>query len=203
MNDITSENTGLIGYFGYGSLVNRDTLRTDIVAAYPARVSGWRRVWLPRPANAPKFAGVGPAVLTVERAEGHEIDGMLVIDRVENIASVDERENIYRRVQLGSAELTFYGDVPPSGVPLHIYERNYEPEVDMPPSPILRSYLDAVFQGYFRTFGEDGLRRFVDETSGFGLPIHEDRLSPAYPRAIELASREKQLFDMISTGLDN
>lgn len=203
MTDTTSGNAGLIGYFGYGSLVNRDTLRTEIVAAYPARVTGWRRVWLPRPANAPKFAGVGPAVLTVERAEGHAIDGMLVIDRVENIASVDERENIYRRVSLTSAALTFYGDVPPADIPLHIYERNYEPEVNTPPSPILRSYLDAVFQGYFRAFGEDGLRRFVTETSGFGLPIHEDRHAPAYPRAIELTSDEGHLFDAVMGGVMN
>ncbi|WP_157776483.1 hypothetical protein [Nitratireductor aquibiodomus] len=29
---------GLVAYFGYGSLVNRDTHRTEIVGAYPARL---------------------------------------------------------------------------------------------------------------------------------------------------------------------
>jgi hypothetical protein len=39
----------VVGYFGYGSLVNRATLRTEILAAIPARLNGWRRTWRPRP----------------------------------------------------------------------------------------------------------------------------------------------------------
>ena len=35
----------LIAYFGYGSLVNRATLRTNVVGAGRARLKGWRREW--------------------------------------------------------------------------------------------------------------------------------------------------------------
>lgn len=36
---------GIVAYFGYGSVVNRATLRTSIVDPIPARLSGWRRYW--------------------------------------------------------------------------------------------------------------------------------------------------------------
>ncbi|KGF67599.1 hypothetical protein LL06_21370, partial [Hoeflea sp. BAL378] len=43
----------LVGYFGYGSLVNRRTLHPGVVAAWPARLSGWRRTWRARPDMGP------------------------------------------------------------------------------------------------------------------------------------------------------
>ena len=44
----------IIAYFGYGSLVNRTTLRTDYVAAQPVRLNGWRRCWRPRANGDPR-----------------------------------------------------------------------------------------------------------------------------------------------------
>ncbi|MAY63047.1 MAG: gamma-glutamylcyclotransferase [Rhizobiales bacterium] len=185
----------LVAYFGYGSLVNRATLRTEIVAAFPARLSGYRRVWRPRPAHAPKFGGIGPAVLTSERAEGAAIDGLLVVDRLENLPDVDQRENLYRRNAITLSDLAFTGAAPPDlDFPLFVYERNYEPEEGPEPSPILRSYLDAVMQGFLSEFGKDGLARFISETHGFDLPVHEDRDDPVYPRSVALAVGEADLF---------
>lgn len=195
-NRLESEGCGnLIGYFGYGSLVNRATLRTEIVAAYPARLSGYRRVWRPRPAHAPKFGGIGPAVLTSEQDEGAAIDGLLVIDRLENLPDVDERENLYRRNVITSGDLAFTGAAPDLDFPLFVYERNYQPEEGAEPSPILRSYLDAVMQGFLVEFGEAGLKRFVTETAGFDLPIHEDRGEPVYPRSVAIAAAEADIFN--------
>ncbi|MBW3098043.1 gamma-glutamylcyclotransferase [Pseudohoeflea coraliihabitans] len=185
-----------IAYFGYGSLVNRATLRTQIVAAYPARVTGWQRLWRPRPAQAPKYAGVGPAVLTAEAAADAAMDGMLIIDRLASLPSVDARENLYRRVALPREALAFEGPAP-AHLPdaLYIYERGYEPEKDASRSPILRSYLDAVLQGFHQVFGADGVERFMAETQGFaGHAIHEDRDTPLYPRAVRLADGEADLF---------
>ncbi len=185
----------LIAYFGYGSLVNRATLRTEIVTAYPARLTGYRRVWCGRPAHAPKFGGIGPAVLTAERCEGAAIDGMLVVDRLENLPAVDERENLYRRNSISLGDLAFTGTAPELDCPLFVYERDYEPEEGVAASPILRSYLDAVMQGFLTVFGPEGLARFVAETHNFALPIHEDRDNPVYPRSVTLGEGEADLFE--------
>jgi hypothetical protein len=190
-----SQSGPLIAYFGYGSLVNRATLRTEIVAAYPARLSGYRRVWCGRPVHAPKFGGIGPAVLTAERYAGAAIDGMLVIDRLENLPAVDERENLYRRNSISLADLAFTGTAPELDCPLFVYERDYEPEEGVGASPILRSYLDAVMQGFLTEFGPPGVERFVTETHGFDLPIHEDRHDPVYPRSVSLGEGEADLFE--------
>ncbi|MEK1890750.1 MAG: gamma-glutamylcyclotransferase, partial [Phyllobacterium sp.] len=53
----------LVAYFGYGSLVNRQTLRTEIVDAVPARLHGWRRLWRPRP----DMPGFPAALLSIRR----------------------------------------------------------------------------------------------------------------------------------------
>lgn len=192
-----------IGYFGYGSLVNAETLRTDVVAIYPARLTGWRRVWRQRPVNRPKYRGIGPAVLTAERAEDGAIDGVMIIDKIGNIGAVDAREDIYQRVTIPRSSLHFYADEPNGGISLHVYQRDFEPDTQASPSPILRSYLDAVLQGYHKVFGEAGVRRFIAETSGFGLPIFEDRQEPVYPRPIVLAAGERELFDALLAGLNN
>lgn len=197
MTETTTITEPLIGYFGYGSLVNRATLRTEIVTAYPARLSGYRRVWRPRPAHAPKFGGIGPAVLTSQRAEGASIDGLLVIDRLENLPDVDQRENLYRRNDITTSDLAFVNDAPALDFPLFVYEQDYEPEEGAAPSPILRSYLDAVMQGFLTVFGEEGLARFISETDGFDLPIHEDRDDPVYPRPVRLADGEAEIFERI------
>ena len=197
MTETSTITEPLIGYFGYGSLVNRATLRTEIVTAYPARLTGYRRVWRPRPAHAPKFGGIGPAVLTSQRAEGVSIDGLLVIDKLKNLPDVDERENLYRRNDIATSDLAFEDDTPALDFPLFVYEQDYEPEEGAAPSPILRSYLDAVMQGFLTVFGEEGLARFISETDGFDLPIHEDRDDPVYPRPVRLADGEAEIFERV------
>lgn len=186
----------LIGYFGYGSLVNRLTLRTEIVAAYPARLNGWQRYWRHRPKGAFDRDGINPAVLTAGRKDGAAIDGMLVIDRLENLPAVDVREHRYRRVEIAAADITFYGQGPEIDHPLYVYEADYEAD-ETAESRIIRSYLDAVMQGFLREFGQAGLKRFVHETAEFHMPLHEDRLSPVYPRAISLKDEELALIDSI------
>jgi hypothetical protein len=184
---------GHVAYFGYGSLVNRATLRTDIVGMVPARLAGWRRIWRPRP----DMPGFPAALLTVRREPGSVCDGVLIIDRAENLAAVDEREARYRRVKLEPGELETsqaFGD----GVPAYVYEADpYLPPHREPPM-ILQSYLDAVMQGFFNVHGAAGLRRFLAETTGFdNIPIRPDRERPAYPRAVMLTEAERALFDAL------
>ena len=202
----------LVGYFGYGSLVNRATLRTEVVAAWPARLKGWHRTWRARPdmGATPGVAlpdGLTPSLLSAHRASetnpGAGIDGLLVIDLVDNLPEVDVREFRYHRRDIILADLEFpvgaFGDasdgVPELAFNLHVYEARVEHPPTQGPSPILRSYLDAVMQGFLREFGPEGVHRFVAETDAFHMPIHEDRHAAIYPRAVSLSASEIELFD--------
>jgi hypothetical protein len=186
-----------IAYFGYGSLVNRATLRTDIVDIIPARLVGWRRIWRPRP----DMPGFPAALLTVRREPGSVCDGVLIVDRAENLAAVDAREARYRRVRLEPPELEVSPareDAVAADVPVYVYEADPELPSHREPPMILQSYLDAVMQGFLAVHGEAGLHRFLAETRGFvETPIRPDRENPAYPRAVLLSDAERALFDAL------
>lgn len=183
----------LVAYFGYGSLVNRATLRTDFIDVRPARLRGYRRSWLLRP----DLIGAGSVLLTVRPDPVAACDGVVVIDRAEHLAAVDLREQRYRRVAIASGDLDLAKPLP-DGCPAFVYCA--EPpaaEAAARPRVVLRSYLDAVLQGFHAVHGEPGLRRFVEETEGFDLAFHEDREAPLYPRAVTLTDVERDLFDAI------
>ena len=184
----------LIGYFGYGSLVNAATLRTPHVAAHRATLRGWRRRWLSRPSGVgPGLARTDLAFLSVVPDGGTAIEGLVVVDHLSSLASLDEREALYERrdahVDCGAAG--WHHPDPP---------RAFLYVADEPPAReafILRSYLDAVMQGYLTQFGEAGLRRFVETTDGFELPLLEDRESPVYPRHVATNASERAQFDAL------
>jgi hypothetical protein len=182
----------VVAYFGYGSLVNRATHRTDIVDAIPARLRGWRRCWRPRP----DMPGFPAALLTVREEEGAFCDGLLVVDNAANLAAVDAREARYRRVALPLETLETARPVP-SDLPVFVYVADEQVPLHADPPKILRSYLDAVLQGFLHVHGEDGLRGFLSETHGFDTPVHDDRATPIYPRAVSLEDAERELFERL------
>ena len=179
----------VVAYFGYGSLVNRRTLRTKFLGIRRARVDGWRRLWLPRTENEDS------AVLSVERAEGHTIEGVVVYDHGDHLPAVDEREAGYDRRIVDLTRLDI--ENPPVGeVPIHIYEAfRGTPTADEVRAAILQSYLDAVMQGFRMLYGDEGVRRFVAETDGFETDILCDRRMPRYPRPVTLDEGEADFFD--------
>lgn len=193
MNDKPS----CIAYFGYGSLVNLNTLRTPWLAAHPARLSGWERIWLARPKVEGSFAPIDDlAFLSARRNTSSAIDGMLILDHASSLASLDEREALYERHTISSVDLHFHEDAPDlDGMDLYVYAA--EPLALGQTSSILRSYLDAVGQGFHTHFGEEGLARFIASTANFDLPIHEDRHDPLYPRPVDLTITERNLMDRL------
>lgn len=194
---MTHNSSPKIAYFGYGSLVNLATLRTPYISAHRARLNGWRRTWLARPKVSNSFAPVdGLAFLSVEPAEDATIDGLLVFDHRSSLPSLDEREALYDRVPIKHDDLAALDPSPISTVTeLYLYVAQQPPAQS--DASILRSYLDAVMQGYLEQFGEDGLERFIQTTSNFGCPIKEDRTQPLYPRSVQLSSEETALFDRL------
>jgi hypothetical protein len=182
----------LVAYFGYGSLVNKATHRTEIVDSFPARLVGWRRFWRARP----DMPGFPAALLTVRREEGAFCDGLMVVDRLENLAAVDTREARYRRLPVAAHELEIASALPGT-CPVYVYVADTTIPAHREPPWILQSYLDAVLQGFLAVHGEAGVRRFIAETHGFETPIHADRLAPAYPRSVMLSDAERTLFDAL------
>ncbi|KQT57391.1 MULTISPECIES: gamma-glutamylcyclotransferase family protein [unclassified Aureimonas] len=180
----------VVAYFGYGSLVNKATLRTRFLAIRRAEVVGWRRFWLPRPAPYAAYLSVRPE-------PGHPTQGVVVYDLAENLPLVDEREAGYRRVAVDGGEV-FVEGAPDVEVPLFLYEA-LRPEETAAEAGcfLLQSYLDAVLQGFLALYGEEGLRRFVGETEGFETDIVADRHAPRYPRSVTLGSGEAELFDRL------
>lgn len=184
----------IVAYFGYGSLVNRNTLRTRYVDAQPARLSGWRRCWRPRHSDDMSDGEQVSSLLSARQHDGHAIDGLLVYDRVDNLRAVDEREARYDRVTVSLDDLEL--DVPvPDDCPVYIYEAHTNTALYDPGDPILQSYLDAVMQGFMHEFGETGVRHFLHSTDGFDRPVRSDRDDPVYSRAVELPNHQRELFD--------
>jgi gamma-glutamylcyclotransferase (GGCT)/AIG2-like uncharacterized protein YtfP len=170
-------------FFGYGSLVNRDT--HDYAEAHGARLNGWRRVW--------RHTTLRPvAYLTAVPDPDCEIDGLIAAVPGQNWSALDARERAYDRVH---AAHQVRHDLP------------HRPEISVytiprgrhgPPCethPALLSYIDVVVQGYLREFGEAGVTRFFDTTDGWDTPVLNDRAAPRYPRHRKLSADERGLVD--------
>lgn len=167
-------------FFGYGSLVNRRT--HDYAPAHPATLPGWRREW--------RSTTLRPAAfLTARPVAGSEIDGLIAPVPRSDWSALDSREQGYIRMSASDVahalspapEIAVYS-IPPRG--------------DDPKSvPILLSYLDVVVQGFLAEFGEAGIARFFASTDNWDLPVADDRATPFYPRAQQLAPHETRLTD--------
>lgn len=178
--------------FGYGSLINRETHRHDVVAVRAARLKGWRRCWRPRP----DMPGFSAALLSVRPAPDAWCNGALVTDRLDNLAALDAREARYSRHELGADDLHIpEGDHP--GCAVYLYQANDPEPPHRDPPRILQSYLDAVMTGLQELHGVAAVTEFVASTEGFEMPIRRDRAAPIYPRAIAVDADNAARFDAI------
>lgn len=194
----------LVGYFGYGSLVNAGTLRTDYVAVRRAQLRGWRRHWqhrgLERLPEQPELPGRHIALLSVHPQAHTAIDGVLVIDRPGHLPEVDKREARYDRVEIdpGDMEIVVAED---ERLPAKLYVYvGKAPPPEQEPATLIQSYLDTVMSGFLDQHGQAGLERFVETTIGFDRPIHADRHAPLYTRALPVSGDRAAMFDAILRG---
>lgn len=180
----------VVAYFGYGSLVNRSTHQNETLQVQATRLIGWRRIWRARP----DMPGFPAALLTVRPESQQSCDGLLVFDHLDNLPAVDRREARYERLEVTGD--MFSGDVAaPAGCPVYVYSALENVPAHPRPPQILRSYLDAVFQGFLTHFGEDGVLRFVRETGNWEIGVADDRDAPIYPRSVKLSRAETEFFD--------
>lgn len=170
-------------FFGYGSLVNRNT--HSFTPIHASHITGWRRVWQRAP-NRPA------AFLSVIEDSDSVIDGVIAPVPNDDWVALDAREFSYTRLAVTDTvqhaasdvrDISIYAIPPGNAAP---------PDRD---HPILLSYVDAVLQGYLREFGEIGAEGFCATTEGWNAPVHNDRSDPVYPRAQRLTPAEQTFVD--------
>ncbi len=169
-------------FFGYGSLVNRDT--HTYTNAARARLDGWRRAWVRTPLRKVAFLSVIPDANSV-------IEGLIAQVPNADWAALDIRESGYARI---GSERAVLHDLDPAVMVSH-YAVPQNTWVAGGDHRILLSYLDVVIQGYLKEFGAQGVTGFFDSTDGWDTPILNDRAAPLYPRAQTLSAQETALVD--------
>lgn len=162
-------------FFGYGSLVNRDT--HDYPFAQPAILHGWRRTWQRTTLRDVAFLSVVPDASA-------KIDGLVAHVPGGDWAALDARERAYDKHPV---ETTLGG--------VHVYAVAEEHLTEDEDILILLSYLDVVVQGFLREYGEAGVERFFETTAGWQAKIRDDRSAPIYSRARVLSASETALVD--------
>lgn len=169
-------------FFGYGSLVNRKT--HGYGDALPATIRGWRREWRRSQVFGRTFLSAVPD------AHGR-IDGLIARVPEGDWAALDRREAGYSRHFLRPEDVTGAAGVSPQ-----LYA--IAPDVSVPACsnyPFRVSYLDVVIAGFLAEFGEAGVARFFQSTTGWGAML-DDRANPLYARAIPVAPAVRDLIDM-------
>lgn len=158
-------------FFGYGSLVNRQThVYSD---AHRATLRGWRREWRFCDAYDHTF-------LSVVHDDTCQIDGLIARVPLADWAALDIREEGYARHAIPAPDLNHAA---PHEVAAQIYAVPMDAShLASGESPILLSYLDVVTAGFWREYGVDGVARFYATTTGW-TDILDDRARPIYPRA--------------------
>ena len=184
-------------YFGFGSLVNRNTLPANHISAIPGTLKGWRRNWQARPIGADTpMQFHNAALLSIQRDRQSQISGLLIIDRIENLPDLEKREHGYQKMPLSVGDFNIDNNEMEALSELLIHTHISPKLADgRNQLSILRSYLDVVMQGYYREYGEAGLGKFMASTNGFELPVNEDRAMPYYSRHQTISDRESAIFD--------
>lgn len=209
--------TDWIHYFGYGSLVNRETRPANEVA-HSARLNGWQRVWDHRvtdPARDKRCTSLsieptsGVVVQAGQDVIPAGIDGVVVRLPVEHLPQLDAREAGYDRLSLPLSDFDLSDELlqqmDDEGVENIMVYRSQTVNRTLADqdNPVLLSYVDCVMAGYLHRFGEQGVQDMVSSTRGWERPLFDDRSDPFYPRWVEVNDNSRQYFDsLIMAQLD-
>ncbi|WP_298957925.1 gamma-glutamylcyclotransferase family protein [uncultured Roseibium sp.] len=186
-----------ITYFGYGSLVNVDTIPAAMEVT-PGRLSGWVREW--------RVCGIGEdgqgrCALSVRKKQGSEIWGVMAREAKEGLAQLEHRERRYEKVEAIGTAFACEAKNEPGPADLFLFKAAPDHlRWGNDAHPILQSYLDCVLAGYFGIWGEDGIDHFLETTDGWQAPVLSDRHKPHYPRSIRLERDLALLVDEKLTG---
>ncbi len=191
-----------IYYFGYGSLVNRDT-RPAGEFAQSAHLTGWHRVWEHRTADKERQQQcTSLSIEPIKLPEGGGIDGVIARIPASMLDELDFRESGYERLSLpiGDFELTTDIDSDTIFVYRSLPQNRFLADVKQ---PILQSYIDCVLAGYQNRFGDVGMRTMIESTRGWDRPILNDRQAPHYPRWVTIDPGLQAQIDQHMDALPN
>ncbi len=182
----------LFGVFGYGSLVNLNTLKADIVTR-KCNLLHWRREWK----HIIKYQSYGQVCgLTATSDANNSIDGLLQLCTEDELQKLDKREQGYHRILIDVNDI-LCDDLPAlEGLFIYTSDRQYYGDGSQA-YPIWYSYLETVILGYWQVFGEDGVNKFITSTHGWSTPILDDRNEKIYPRARVLSYEEIDLCELL------
>ncbi len=191
--------TDWILYFGYGSLVNRNT-RPAQEEAHSARLKGWQRVWDHRVTDPNRNQRC--TSLSIEPSPGVAVEGVIVRLNLDKLPQLDEREAGYDRLVLPASDFDLSEELleqmAREGMDdtIMVY-RSQEHNRGLADTehPVLQSYVDCVMAGYLHRFGEEGVNALVSSTRGWECSLFNDRAEPFYPRWVEVSSADQQYFD--------
>jgi glutathione-specific gamma-glutamylcyclotransferase len=189
----TSSTSYTLAYFGYGSLVNELTwLQSERrhLERYPVEVQNWTREWR-HCVDTPN----GPvcALTAVERAGGR-IQGILIRCDAADLVQIDAREVGYDRVELPRRDLLSSISNLPEKLYTYKSKSSYYRLGGMD-YPIWFSYVEAVLHGYLSVFKTEGVDAFIKSTSGWTVPVIDDRHNPQYNRSVKnLISAEDKIY---------
>lgn len=187
--------------FGYGSLINLNTLHSKHLKAAASRLNGWRRHWQARETSELHALKLGTdipiALLTIHPATDTQIDGVVFVDHTINLAKLDRREQNYQRTPVPLNSLMLDQGIHQKVGDIFTYVAPDKRDENIR-CGILSSYLDVVLAGVETMFGEDGLERFVASTSWDNTIRLDDRADPLYPRHQSLPPTQQEKFDRIT-----
>jgi hypothetical protein len=186
----------LVGYFGYGSLVNAMTWRRAYVA-HEAKLRNWGREWR----HCVELDSDPICALTVSHQSQMVIEGVLILCPRNELKHVDERELGYVRHALPSSDLSCSLITYPNEMFIYRSIETYY-KFGSRHFPIWFSYLECVLYGYLFKFGKAGVDRFISSTRGWTTPILDDRANPKYPRAHDIPVEDRRLLDETVRKID-
>jgi len=181
-----------ITYFGYGSLVNVDTIPSGAEVT-PGRLRGWVREWKVCGTGG---NGIGRCALTVRQSAETEIRGVMAREPRNGLKALEEREKRYHKVERIGTAFRCEAANRPGPEDLFLFkalQAHYRWGCEK--NPVLQSYLDCVLAGYFQVWGEEGVDHFLETTEGWHVPVLRDRDRPHYPRKIVTTPELADLFD--------
>ncbi len=185
----------MIAYFGYGSLVNRDTRPVD-ENAHRARLTGWERHWAHRVADDRNHRNCTSLSARPASEPATAIDGVVVLIEPSALPALDEREAGYFRQTIDRDAIQIDTDMAIDSIVLYqSHDKHFKPA--SAEHPILKSYVDCVMAGYSALFGEAGLSAFMQTTKGWHGDMLDDRHQPLYPRAVSLTAQQQKHFDSL------
>ncbi len=169
---------------GYGSLVNKNSrmrsLERDIFVV-PVRVAadfGYRRTWNTLIPGMMTTLGL----ISVEKAQGKTINGVLYAVKEADLAVWDNRERSYDRVEVPWQYITSlcWAQLPKQGKAwIYVTKPEFRGIATLA-EPVTQSYIDVVMEG-FMEFSDEFAREFIETTDDWPDYWLNDRLVARRP----------------------